>query len=175
METKYKETNNEHNRFHDENGNYRKQDINWMKVIISTVIALFIIGSIVAFWGWGLGGFSWGKMRKEAELLYETVYVNHDIEQYTEDTNAIWTDDAYTQLVKTNDKLTTNDYHFSSKSYVVEISKKTTRNDCWISITDKTILVDDIEDGDPMPTIFVHQEIIDGQLNITGLTDVYGL
>ncbi len=171
-DTKKNNTDKVLNRFQDENGNYQKQDINWKKILIALATIASVVTIVVLIWGYAFGGFSWNKMRKEGSLLYETIYVEHDIDSYESKTKAEWSSVAQNQLYETVERLEEEHYFYSKKSYVVEISKKNSSNDCWVAITDKTIPGENPE-GLPSKTIFVHEQIIDGQLNITELLDVY--
>ncbi len=160
------------NPYQDEFGQYKGGSIDWWKLakVWSVIIAVVIV--IVLIWGYLIGGFKFLEMRGEAKDMYETVFVEHDAKKYLDNTDAVWDSQAETLLYDTADKLENDNYTYSDKSYVVEISKKNSKNDCWIAITDKTRTLTDPEEW-PNSTIFVHEEFIDGELNITEIKDVY--
>ncbi len=169
------ETDESTSKFIDENGEYKPGKLNWIKITTVTSIVIAVILIIVSIWGFVFGGFKFLKMKKEAELLYETVYVSNDIDSYKSETKAIWDDGALEILENTNDSLINDEITYSDKSYITEISNKKNNNDCWIAVTDKTRSELDNEEALTSPTIFVHEEIIDGVLHITELEDVYEL
>lgn len=164
----------EKTKFHDENGQYRKLPINWFKVLIALISIVIVITLIVSIWGWGAGGFKFLKMKNEAKDVYEIVYVNHDVDKYLNETSAIIEPEVEEMLIETSSKLSSQDYSYSKKSYAVEISLKTNRNDCWIAVTDKTRTKNDNPDHNkPEPTVFIHEIFEKNTLFIKEVKDVY--
>ncbi len=162
------------NKFTDSDGNYQKQAINWKKIFIFISIFFSVCLCLYLIWGIGFGGNKYLKMNKEAKLMYETVFAENDIDNYKEKTNAKWEEDSWSQLEDINSELVEKDYSYNKKAYVVEISNKISKNDCWIAITDKSRTADDNPDGEkPSQTIFVHHEIVDGTIIVTDIKDPY--
>ncbi len=176
MESKIKDTKSieKDNIFQDENGQYKKNSIKWVKVAISLTIVIVVIISIILTWGYGFGGFSFSKFKNESENIYKQIYVEHNSQEYFENTNSVWTEEAKQQVLLSEQELKENNYSYSEKSYAVESSKKVSNNEYYIAITDKTRTKNDDPDNvKPSPTIFIHEKMIDGKINILDTYDVY--
>lgn len=170
---KVKNTNTEHNPFVDSEGNYRKQGINWWRIVKIVTILVIVVGSIYLIWAFTFGGQKFLRMKDEASLMYETVLCDNDIDEYKEKTDAEWSNEAWDQLESINDELISKDYSYG-KPFIVEISLKNSNSDCWIAITDKTRTATDDEEGvKPSKSVFVHEVIDGGNLKITEMIDPY--
>lgn len=170
---KIKKSDKIHNPFLDENGDYRKQRIDWWRITKIITIIVVIIGSIYIIWAFVFGGQKFLRMKKEASLMYETVFHDNDIDKYEEKTKAEWSDEAWSDLKSINDELVRKNFSYG-KPFVVEISLKNNKSDCWIAITDKTrTITDDPDNEKPMQSVFVHEVIKEGNLKITEIIDPY--
>lgn len=161
------------NPFVDENGEYKKQRIDWWRIAKIITILVVVLGTIYLIWAFAFGGQKFLRMKNEASLMYETVFHDNDIDKYEEETKAEWTSEAWSELESINDELISKDFSYG-KPYVVEISLENSKSDCWIAITDKTrTITDDPDDVKPMKSLFVHEVIEEGDLTITEIKDPY--